>query len=166
MKILIKFNLRARKNAKKPSISGTNRQQKRKQWGEMLAGNNASFWKTVVFSDKLMLELNSKEKDLLRRPRKTRLNRRFFSRTTVFFLQKGWFGDVFDRMYGWIADSFKHKVDSDTSVKDILRPQKNFGIITKKNSEKIPVEYVLSIYHSNPRRLQLVVSKRGYPTKY
>ena len=32
--------------------------------------------------------------------------------------------------------------------------------------EKIPVEYIVKLYDSIPRRLQLVVAKRGYPTKY
>ena len=47
-KILIKYGLRARKIAKKPSISGPKR-QKRKESAKKCWSKNANFWKTVVF---------------------------------------------------------------------------------------------------------------------
>ena len=71
----------------------------------MLLEKNAIFWKTV-FSDETMLELNSKEKDLVRRPRKTRLDTRF-SRKTIFSSKKIDGVGIHSIEWRWIADTRK-----------------------------------------------------------
>ena len=116
---MIKYGLRARKIAKKPSITGPNR-QKRKKWAKkMLVEKNADFWKTVNsrFSDETMLELNSKGKDLVRRPRKTRLDSRFFEKNSFFSRKKlmvlGCIRSNGDRL----LIPIKNKVDSDEYTK-------------------------------------------------
>ena len=115
---MINYGLRARKIAKKPSISGPNRQKKKKKWAKkMLVEKNANFWKTVVFSDKTMLELNSKGKDLVRRPRKTRLDSRFFEKNSFFSRNKLMVWGCIRSNGDRLLIPIKNKVDSDEYTK-------------------------------------------------
>ena len=64
------------KSTKKKKVDEKNVGRKKRQ-----------FLENSRFSDETMLELNSKGKDLVRRPRKTRLDSRFFEKNS-FFLEK------------------------------------------------------------------------------
>ena len=105
--------LSAKKNAKN-SISGPNRQK----MGEKNVGRkNANLWKTFVCSDETMLELNSKGKDLVKRPRKTCLDSRFFEKNS-FFLGKKLMACRCIRSNGdRLVISIKNQVDSDEYTK-------------------------------------------------
>ena len=110
-------------NCKEPLNFRAKSTKKEKSGRKKCCSTNATFWKTV-FSDEAMLELNSKEKDLVRRPRKTHLNTRF-SRKTIFPRKKSMVWGCIRSNGDGLLIPVKNKVDSDEYIK-ILKDHIDF----------------------------------------